>query len=138
MSSDPAPPPMTLGLGDCSRATGLSVKALRRRIERGTLASVLVDGRRRIPVAALVGSGLLVEGLDRGARGSGQGHVQPALVVQRLAAQRQRLTEELAVVADLEADVRRIAEQLRRERMRSQELEEQLAHARARLRQLER
>jgi septal ring factor EnvC (AmiA/AmiB activator) len=129
---------MTLSLGDCARATGLSVKAIRRRIERGTLQSVLVDGRRRIPVSSLVGAGLLVEGLDRGGRGSAQGQVQPAAVVQRLVAQRQRLTEELAVVADLEADVRRIAEQLRRERSRSHELEDELAQARHRITQLER
>jgi hypothetical protein len=128
----------SLSLADCARATGLSVKAIRRRIERGTLESVLLDGRRRIPVSALVGAGLLIEGLDRGGRGSTQGYVQPAAVVQQLVAQRQRLTEELAVSSGLEADVRRIAEQLRRERSRSHELEDEVARARAQIRELER
>lgn len=49
-----------LTIRDAARATGLSVKALRRRIERGTLEAVLVDGVRRIPLSALVGAGLLV------------------------------------------------------------------------------
>ncbi len=49
-----------LTIRDAARATGLSVKALRRRIERGTLEAVLVDGIRRIPLPALMGAGLLV------------------------------------------------------------------------------
>ena len=49
-----------LTIRDAARATGLSVKALRRRIERGTLEAVLVDGVRRIPLSALMGAGLLV------------------------------------------------------------------------------
>jgi hypothetical protein len=130
---------MTLSLEDCARATGLSVKAIRRRIERGTLASALIDGRRRIPVSALVAAGLLIERLDRGEHGSVGGHVaQPVAVVQRLGAHRARLAEELAALADLEADVRRLAEQLRRERSRSHDLEEQLTHARERIKDLER
>ena len=47
-----------MSIRDAARASGLSPKALRRRIERGTLGSVLVGGRRRIPVDDLVRRGL--------------------------------------------------------------------------------
>ena len=48
-----------MSIRDAARASGLSPKALRRRIERGTLGSVLVGGRRRIPVDDLVRRGLV-------------------------------------------------------------------------------
>jgi hypothetical protein len=138
MTPDSPRIPVTLSLADCARATGLSVKAIRRRIERGTLESMLIDGRRRIPVSVLVGAGLLVKGLDRGQRGATTGHVQPGAVVRRLASQQRRLTEELAAAGELEADVRRIVDQLHRERLRSRELEEALARAQDEIRLLER
>ncbi|MDQ3850073.1 MAG: helix-turn-helix domain-containing protein, partial [Actinomycetota bacterium] len=52
--------PVSLTIRDASRATGLSIKALRRRVERGTLPAQVVDGVRRVPVSALLGAGLLV------------------------------------------------------------------------------
>ena len=48
-----------LTIREASRATGLSLQALRRRVERGTLAAVLVDNRRRIALSELVRAGLL-------------------------------------------------------------------------------
>jgi len=51
----------TIDIAGAARATGLSVKALRGRVERGSLPHVLVDGRRRIPVQALLEAGLLVQ-----------------------------------------------------------------------------
>lgn len=48
-----------MSIRDAARASGLSPKALRRRIERGTLGSVLVGGRRRIPVDDLIRRGLV-------------------------------------------------------------------------------
>ena len=53
-----------MSIRDAARASGLSPKALRRRIERGTLGSVLVGGRRRIPVDDLVRRGLVPDGTD--------------------------------------------------------------------------
>jgi hypothetical protein len=50
----------TIDIAGAARATGLSVKALRGRVERGSLPCELVDGRRRIPVSALLEAGLLV------------------------------------------------------------------------------
>jgi hypothetical protein len=51
---------LTLTIRESSLATGLSVKALRRRIERGSLHADLVAGIRRIPVSELLRTGLLV------------------------------------------------------------------------------
>lgn len=48
-----------MSIREAAQRTGLSPKALRRRIERGTLASVMVAGRRRIPRADLVARGLM-------------------------------------------------------------------------------
>lgn len=60
-----------MSIRDAARASGLSPKALRRRIERGTLGSVLVGGRRRIPVDDLVRRGLMA-GPDDAARVAGR------------------------------------------------------------------
>src|ERR687894_3280336 len=61
-----------LSIRDAALATGLTPKALRRRIERGTLRSTMVDGRRRIAMEELLERGLLVpldaEGRPRLAR----------------------------------------------------------------------
>lgn len=51
-----------MSIRDAAQATGLSPKALRRRIERGTLTSVMIGGRRRIPMEALARRGLIVTG----------------------------------------------------------------------------
>jgi DNA-binding transcriptional MerR regulator len=53
---------LTMTIREASRATGLSVKALRRRVERGTLSAELVGGVRRVRVAELVRAGLMVSG----------------------------------------------------------------------------
>jgi hypothetical protein len=131
-------PPLTLNVAECARATGLTPKAIRRRIERGTLESALVAGQRRIPLNALIAAGLLVEGVDRGHRGAPQGTQQPGALVQRLIAHRERLAEELSVANEFEAEVRRLADQLRRERLRTRELEPELERRRARIARLER
>jgi len=52
---------LTLTIRESSLATGLSVKALRRRIERGTLPAHLIAGVRRIAVSDLLSAGLLVQ-----------------------------------------------------------------------------
>ena len=49
----------TYTINEAAQLTGLSQKALARRIERGSLQCVVRDGRRRIPVAELVRVGLL-------------------------------------------------------------------------------
>jgi Helix-turn-helix domain len=49
----------TYTISEAAELTGLSRKALARRVERGSLRCVVRDGRRRIPVAELVRVGLL-------------------------------------------------------------------------------
>jgi uncharacterized protein YceH (UPF0502 family) len=51
----------TVDIAGAARASGLSVKAIRGRVERGSLPAELVDGRRRIPISALLAAGLLVD-----------------------------------------------------------------------------
>ena len=54
------PPLMrTYTISEAAELTGLSRKALARRVERGSLQYVVRDGRRRIPVSELVRVGLL-------------------------------------------------------------------------------
>ncbi len=48
-----------LSLAEAAETTGLSRKALARRIERGSLRSVLRDGQRYIPLSELERAGLL-------------------------------------------------------------------------------
>jgi Helix-turn-helix domain len=49
----------TYTISEAAELTGLSRKALARRVERGSLRCVVRDGRRRIPIAELVRVGLL-------------------------------------------------------------------------------
>jgi excisionase family DNA binding protein len=49
----------TYTISEAAELTGLSRKALARRVERGSLRYVVRDGRRRIPIAELVRVGLL-------------------------------------------------------------------------------
>ena len=85
-----------MSIRDAARASGLSPKALRRRIERGTLGSVLVGGRRRIPVDDLVRRGLVP-----GAAGSPA--AEPAVELHDPATLARRLRALEARVAALEA-----------------------------------
>ena len=87
----------TVDIANAARATGLSVKAIRGRVERGSLPHVLVDGRRRIPVRALLEAGLLVQG------GSAQTARRPVPA--------DPVLEELRA---LRAEVRRLADEVAR------------------------
>lgn len=89
----------TIDIAGAARATGLSVKALRGRVERGSLPHVLVDGRRRIPVRALLEAGLLVP------EGSGRRREAPRAdpvldEVRALRAEVSRLADEVAKLRD--------------------------------------
>jgi hypothetical protein len=58
----------TLTLKEAAEACGLSVKALQRRAERGTLRVVVRDGVRRLPLSELERAGLLPDAEVRGLR----------------------------------------------------------------------
>ena len=51
-------------IAEVAEITGLSRKAVARRVDRGSLQSVLRDGRRRIPRAELVRAGLVARDTD--------------------------------------------------------------------------
>jgi excisionase family DNA binding protein len=55
----------TYTITEAAELTGLSRKAIARRVERGSLRSVFRNGRRRIPRSELARAGLLAEGENR-------------------------------------------------------------------------
>jgi hypothetical protein len=58
-----------LTIREASQATGLSIKALRGRVERGSLHAVTLGGRRRIALSELLAAGLLRTESDGAAGG---------------------------------------------------------------------
>jgi hypothetical protein len=86
----------TVDIAGAARATGLSVKAIRGRVERGSLPHELVGGRRRIPIRALLEAGLLVE--EAGTR--------PQLQSDPVAEELRALREEVRRLADEVARLR--------------------------------
>jgi excisionase family DNA binding protein len=59
----------TYTISEAAELTGVSRKAIARRVERGSLRSVVRNGRRRIPRSELVRAGLLEDGAHRAPRG---------------------------------------------------------------------
>jgi uncharacterized protein (UPF0335 family) len=90
----------TVDIAGAARATGLSVKAIRGRVERGSLPHELVGGRRRIPIRALLEAGLLVE--DAGTRRAPQSDP----VAEELRALREEVSRLADEVARLRQDDR--------------------------------
>lgn len=60
----------TYTISEAAELTGVSRKAIARRVERGSLRSVVRNGRRRIPRSELVRAGLLEEGTGSSPRSS--------------------------------------------------------------------
>lgn len=58
----------TYTISEAAELTGVSRKAIARRVERGSLRSVVRNGRRRIPRSELVRAGLLEDGAQRAPR----------------------------------------------------------------------
>jgi hypothetical protein len=82
----------TIDIATAARATGLSVKAIRGRVERGSLPAELIAGRRRIPIQALLEAGLLVDGSRP---------VRPAAPEDRLAEELKRLRADVRQLTEL-------------------------------------
>ena len=100
---------------EAAELTGSSVRALRKRIERGQLRAVQHRRYWRIPHIELERLGLI--GPEATARGQGTGD-DPALLtaLERERAERQRLAQEVARLRPLTAHVERITDDLHRER----------------------
>lgn len=125
-------PKRTYTIAEASDLTGLSRKALARRVERGSLRSVVRNGRRLIPRSELVRAGLVVEeGEERGSeRGTadlpavtGDSETALVLLIRDLMERVERQANELAQFRALTVQ----AESLRAERELS-ELRARLAH----------
>src|ERR1700733_13536357 len=103
---------------EAAELTGSSVRALRKRIERGQLRAVQHGRYWRIPHAELERCGLIgPEGTDRGQGTEGtEGDAAVLAALERERAERQRLTQEVARLRPLTAHVERITEELHRER----------------------
>ena len=107
-----SPYPRTLTIRQAAAVTGLTDKALYRRIARGTLRSVLRDGRRLIPATELLRSGLIPEthemgkppmdGMHRFPGGSTLG-ISAVELLDRLQAQAVEIGELRALTADADA-----------------------------------
>jgi helix-turn-helix protein len=127
-------PKRTYTIAEASELTGLSRKALARRVERGSLRSVVRNGRRLIPRSELVRAGLVVEereerGTERGTTDlpavTGDSETALVLLIRDLMERVERQANELAQFRALTVQ----AESLRAER--------ELAEVRARLAHLE-
>jgi excisionase family DNA binding protein len=100
---------------EAAELTGSSVRALRKRIERGQLRAVQQGRYWRIPHAELEHLGLIgPEGTGRGQGTEGNDVVLAALERER--AERRRLAQEVARLRPLTAHVERVTEDLHRER----------------------
>lgn len=109
----------TVTIAQAAELTGISATALRRRVERGTLASVSRGGRRLILVAALRSAGLL----DTDAEIPGA-EPTPALTVDDVLDRLERQAEE---IGQLRATVERLTEELEAERVLRQRAEAAIA-----------
>lgn len=119
----------TLSLAEAAEATGLTRKALQRRIDRGSLRSVLSGGLRRIPVDELQRAGLL-----GAATGVGPA---PAPALGDLLDRLERQAEELGALRALVAQAGVLEGRLEAERRARQGAEAALAALRARVDELE-
>lgn len=107
-TGEPRSPGRVLTITEAARETGLSTKAIARRIERGTLQAILNDqGQRVVARAELESRGLLVEG-HPGVSPAGRGG---ELVVYRDLFERERTAREAADerARQLELDLTAIA-----------------------------
>jgi excisionase family DNA binding protein len=135
----------TLTLAEAADATGLTRKALQRRVDRGSLRSVLIGGLRRVPVSELYRAGLLtetgaVEGDERSpsseAAASPAGR-RPALDVGELLDRLERQARELGEMRALTRQAESLQAQAEGERAARRAAEAALLEARARITQLE-
>jgi excisionase family DNA binding protein len=100
---------------EAAELTGSSVRALRKRIERGQVRAVQHGRYWRIPHAELERLGLIgPEGTERGQGTEGDSAVLAALERER--AERRQLAQEVARLRPLTAHVERMTEDLHRER----------------------
>jgi excisionase family DNA binding protein len=143
----------TLTLREAADATGLTTKALQRRIDRGTLRAVLTGGRRRVPLSELYRAGLIepeeprpappaaaAAGPPGGAAGQGPAPApeQPPVgeMIAELIARLERQAEQIGELRALERQADSLRAAAEAERRARNELEAALFAARAEVTQL--
>lgn len=144
----------TLTLREAAEATGLTTKALQRRIDRGTLRAVLSGGRRRIPLTELYRAGLIEPeaprtppsaGPTEGSAGGGSGQGPSpgpaegppvAEMIGELLARLERQAEQIGELRALERQAESLRASAEAERRAREELESALFAARAEVTQL--
>jgi excisionase family DNA binding protein len=104
---------------EAAELTGLSVRALRKRIERGQLRAVQQGRYWRIPHVELERAGLMaplgtIEG--QGTEGTGPGPEFVLAELERERVERLRLTQEVARLRPLTVQIERVTDDLHRER----------------------
>lgn len=136
----------TFTITEAASTTGVTPKAIRRRIERGTLRSVLgPDQRRRIPLSELQRAGLIPAGeAHGGAAGQGYPDAPPpgnavggVLEVGILLERLERLAAENGRLRVLEERAGSLERQVEAERAARANAEQELFAARARVVELE-
>ena len=142
MANAPSGPSLTIR--EASRATGLSIKALRGRVERGSLRAVTDGTVRRIPLSELLRAGLLKtehpggrprKSTVRAQRGTPSGYPDGWLDV--LLERIESLGAQLAAVERALEGVRERASNVEADRERRLVLEARLDAALERIRELE-
>lgn len=119
--------PRTVTVAEASRLSGLSEKAIRRRIERGTLSSVRHrDGSRRVPLSELKAHGVAetAGAPDRGMVGNvpRRGAPQGADVISELVDRVQQQAEELGRLRAITVQAESLQQE--RDRLEAQLLQE--------------
>jgi excisionase family DNA binding protein len=115
----------TYTITEAADLTGLSRKAIARRVERGSLRSVVRNGRRRIPRSELVRNGLLENSAKRPPAGSTEDMLATVFreVLDRFERQSQEIAQFRALT--MQAESLRLTNELADLRMRLAELERQ-------------
>lgn len=120
---------------EAAEATGLTQKAIKRRVERGSLRSVLRDGRRLIPASEIERAGLAGDVVHAPQGPGSNGATPPGLA--ELVAIIERQATELAEAKLLTRQAESLSVVAEQERQRANELEAQLHELRAKLAQAE-
>jgi excisionase family DNA binding protein len=113
----------TLTIAQAAKRTGISPKAIARRIERGTLQAVVTDGKRRLPITELE---KLPRGTTETAEGTGNHGAAPPDITP--------LIQRLEHLAAENMQLRLLTKQTENG---EQELRNELHQARARIKELE-
>ena len=134
----------TLTLAEAAEATGLTRKALQRRVDRGSVRSVLTGGLRRIPVTELYRLGLMQpeDPVASSAPPAAAGPPPPAPrapgpAIGELLDRLERQAQELGEMRALSRQAESLLAQAEAERRARQAAETALFEARARVAELE-